>query len=212
MRRMPATDRRMSALPVEAAELRRWLVDVALPLWWTTGADRAGGGFHEAINLDGSPAPSPHRARTIARQVYVFGEAGRLGWDGPWREAVAHALDYLRGKFIRSDGTIASVVDLDGQVRDAPFDLYDQAFGLLALATGHRECGEDSAAVATHWRCARRWRSSRIRKADTSRTAVDGCRSAPIRTCIFWKVHWPGSQSMTISDGATWRTTSRTSA
>ncbi|MGE0038123.1 MAG: AGE family epimerase/isomerase [Xanthobacteraceae bacterium] len=134
----------MSALPVEAAELRRWLVDTALPMWWTTGADRAGGGFHEAINLDGSPAPSPHRARTIARQVYVFGEAGRLGWDGPWREAVAHALDYLRGKFIRSDGTIASVVDLGGQVRDAPFDLYDQAFGLLALATGHRECGEDS--------------------------------------------------------------------
>jgi len=134
----------MSPLPVEATELRCWLLDVALPLWWTTGADHAGGGFHEAINLDGSPAPSLHRARTIARQAFVYGEAGRLGWDGPWREATAHALEYLRGKFIRPDGTIASVVGLDGHIHDAPFDLYEQAFGLLALATGHREFGEDS--------------------------------------------------------------------
>lgn len=134
----------MSPLAVEANELRRWLIDVALPLWWKIGADRSDGGFHEAINLDGSPAPSPHRARTIARQVFVYGEAGRLGWNGPWRDAAAHALGYLRGKFIRPDGSIASVVGLDGQVRDAPFDLYDQAFGLLALATGHREFGDGS--------------------------------------------------------------------
>ncbi len=133
----------MSALAVEAGELRRWLFDVALPLWWAVGADR-GGGFHEAIDLAGSPAPSPHRARTIARQVFVYGEAGRLGWDGPWRDAARHALDYLRSKFVRPDGSIASVVDLDGHVGDAPFDLYDQAFGLLALAVGHREFGVGS--------------------------------------------------------------------
>ena len=134
----------MSALAAEAGEFRRWLTDVALPLWWKVGADRSGGGFHEAINLDGSPAPSPHRARTIARQVFVFGEAGRLGWDGPWRDATGHALGYLRSKFIRPDGSIASVVNLDGQVGDAPFDLYDQAFGLLALAIGHRDFGDAS--------------------------------------------------------------------
>ena len=134
----------MSPLPVEVVELRRWLLDVALPLWWTTGADHSGGGFHEAINLDGSPGPSPHRARTIARQVFVYGQAGRLGWNGPWRKATGHALEYLRQRFIKADGTIASVVELDGCISDAPFDLYDQAFGLLALATGHRVFGEGS--------------------------------------------------------------------
>ena len=51
----------------ETAALRRWLLDVALPLWWEVGADRTGGGFHEAINLDGSPAKQTHRARSIAR-------------------------------------------------------------------------------------------------------------------------------------------------
>lgn len=134
----------MSALTVEAGELRRWLFGVALPLWWTAGADHKLGGFHEALHLDGNPAPSPHRARTIARQVFVYGEAGRLGWDGPWREATKHALDYLRSKFIRPDGSMASVVDVDGQIRDATFDLYDQAFGLLALAVGYREFGDRS--------------------------------------------------------------------
>ena len=145
----------MSTLAFEAGELRRWLFDVALPLWWTVGADR-GGGFHEAIDLAGSPAPSPHRARTIARQVFVYGEAGRLGWDGPWREAARHALDYLRSIFVRPDGTIASVVDLDGHVGDAPFDLYDQAFGLLALAaaTAHSVSARAAAAMRSPLRAA----------------------------------------------------------
>ena len=135
----------MSPLPVEAGELRRWLFDVALPLWWTVGSRSFGRRLSRGDqSRRHARRPSPHRARTIARQVFVYGEAGRLGWNGPWREATAHALDYLRGKFIQADGTIASVVDLDGRVRDAPFDLYDQAFGLLALATGHREFGEGS--------------------------------------------------------------------
>lgn len=132
----------MSDAAGEAAALRRWLFDVALPLWWEVGTDRTGGGFHEAINLDGSPAPSPHRARTIARQAFTYCEAGRLGWQGPWREAAAHALGYLRGHFIGADALAVSLVGLDGRTRDAPFDLYDQAFTLLAFAHGHRVFGE----------------------------------------------------------------------
>ena len=140
----PAGTGRASDLAGETAALRRWLTETALPLWWETGADRAGGGFHEAINLDGRPAPGPHRARTIARQVFVYCEAGRLGWAGPWRAAATHALDYFRTYFITADATVASVVGLDGKVREAPFDLYDQAFALLAFASGHRVFGEDA--------------------------------------------------------------------
>ena len=37
----------------------------------------------------------------------------------------------------RSDGTVISTVDQDGNVLDATFDLYNQAFALLAYACGH---------------------------------------------------------------------------
>src|SRR5439155_23429205 len=118
----------MSDVASEAAALKRWLFDVALPLWWQHGADRVRGGFHEAISLDGRPLPLPHRARVIARQAFSYCEAGRLGWHGPWREAQRHALDYLRNHFIAADATVVSVVYLDGNVGDPTFDLYNQAF------------------------------------------------------------------------------------
>src|SRR5438876_3528134 len=137
----------MTDLAGEAAALNRWLFDAALPLWWQEGADRVLGGLHEAISLDGRPLPLPHRARVIARQAFSYCEAGRLGWHGPWREAQRHALDYLRNHFIAADATIVSVVDLDGKVGDPTFDLYNQAFALLAFASGHRTFGE-----AAGWR------------------------------------------------------------
>jgi mannose/cellobiose epimerase-like protein (N-acyl-D-glucosamine 2-epimerase family) len=130
----------MSDVASEAAALKRWLFDVALPLWWEQGADRVHGGFHEAISLDGRPLPRPHRARVIARQAFSYCEAGGLGW--PWREAQRHALDYFRKHFVTANATVVSVVDLDGKVEDPRFDLYDQAFALLAYASGHGTFGE----------------------------------------------------------------------
>jgi mannose/cellobiose epimerase-like protein (N-acyl-D-glucosamine 2-epimerase family) len=133
---------RMSELRKEAAALQHWLFDVALPLWWRVGANRTGGGFHEAIDLDGKPVAWPHRARVVTRMAFSYCEAGRLGWNGPWREAAQHALDYLCRHFVGVDGSVASVVDLDGKISDPGPDLYDQAFALLAYASGHRAFGE----------------------------------------------------------------------
>jgi mannose/cellobiose epimerase-like protein (N-acyl-D-glucosamine 2-epimerase family) len=131
----------MKPAAAEAAALRRWLFDVALPLWWEVGADRERGGFHEAIDLDGKPLARPHRARTIARQAFSYCEAGRLGWNGPWREAARHALEYFQKHFVAAGDTVVSVVDIDGACLDARFDLYDQAFALLAYAGAHRAFG-----------------------------------------------------------------------
>jgi mannose/cellobiose epimerase-like protein (N-acyl-D-glucosamine 2-epimerase family)/glycosyltransferase involved in cell wall biosynthesis len=131
----------MNHAAAQAMALRDWLFDCALPLWWEVGADRACGGFHEAIDLDGKPLARPHRARTIARQAFSYCEAGRLGWNGPWREAAQHALDYFHKHFIAADDTVVSIVDLDGRCRDPRFDLYDQAFALLAYAGAHRAFG-----------------------------------------------------------------------
>ncbi|MFL6798038.1 MAG: AGE family epimerase/isomerase [Xanthobacteraceae bacterium] len=131
----------MAELHNETRALEHWLFEHALPLWWEVGADRVGGGYHEAIELNGRPFAKPHRARSIARMVFAFCEAGRLGWNGPWREAAAHALAYLDKHFICADATVASVVGLDGSPANAPFDLYEQAFALLAFACGHAAFG-----------------------------------------------------------------------
>jgi mannose/cellobiose epimerase-like protein (N-acyl-D-glucosamine 2-epimerase family)/glycosyltransferase involved in cell wall biosynthesis len=138
---------KMTKLVAEATALRRWLFEAALPLWWRAAADLSRGGFHEAIDLDGTVRAQPHRARTIARMAFCYCEAGRLGWDGPWRDAAQHALAYLREHFITADGAVASVVGLDGRVVEPIFELYDQAFALLACASGHRAFGE-----AAGWR------------------------------------------------------------
>ena len=132
----------MSDVASEAGALKRWLFDVALPLWWNEGADHVEGGFHEAIGLDGRALARPHRARAIARQAFSYCEAGRLGWHGPWREAQRHALDYFRKHFVTADATVVSVVDLDGRIGDPRFDLYNQAFALLGYASVHRTFGE----------------------------------------------------------------------
>ena len=132
----------MNNVASEAGALRDWLFEQALPFWWEVGADRSRGGFHEAIDFDGKPVANPHRARTIARQAFSYCEAGRLGWSGPWREAAQHALGYFHKCFVAVDNTVASVVDLDGRCCDPRFDLYNQAFALLAYASAHRAFGK----------------------------------------------------------------------
>ena len=124
-------------LVAAAKKLRHWLFEAALPLWWRVGADHARGGYHERIDFEGIPVVLPRRSRVAARLAFCYREAGRLGWSGPWRQAGRHALDFLRRRFAKDDGSVISTVDQDGSVLDATFDLYNQAFALLAYACGH---------------------------------------------------------------------------
>lgn len=128
-----------AAVREAAGRLTRWFMERALPIWWERGADLAGGGFFERLNLDGTPADVPRRLRVQARQTYVYAVADRLGWDGPGAQAHAHGLaavlagrgeDGLYGDHPRSGGA------LDGMGL-----LYEQAFVLLALAAGHTSDG-----------------------------------------------------------------------
>lgn len=123
----------MALLEAQARWAREWLFEAALPLWWSVGADPAGG-FREKIALDGMPVAASRRIRVQARQAYAFLEAGRLGWDGPWREAARHGLDFLLAHYRRPDGLFRALVAPDGRPLDETADLYDQAFVLFALA------------------------------------------------------------------------------
>jgi mannose/cellobiose epimerase-like protein (N-acyl-D-glucosamine 2-epimerase family) len=119
-----------------ARRYRRWLNGAALPLWWTAGADHAGWGFQERLDLDGRPTTEARRARVQTRQTWVYAMAGELGWPGPWKAAVAWGLDGLIGRYRRADGLYRTRVGADGAPLDDTAMLYDQAFMLLALSAG----------------------------------------------------------------------------
>ena len=58
------------------AQLRRWVVGQALPLWREAGFDATRGSFVERLTFEGAPHPSaPRRAMVQARQIYVFSHA-----------------------------------------------------------------------------------------------------------------------------------------
>ncbi|HET8611728.1 MAG TPA: AGE family epimerase/isomerase [Sphingomonas sp.] len=124
---------------------RDWLFEAALPLWWRAGADHAQGGFHDKLSQSGEPLDLPKRIRVQARQIFVFAEAGRLGWDGPWREAVEFGLAFLLAAYRRGDGLFRASVDRAGKPVAEDPDLYDQAFVLFALAAAWRALGRPAA-------------------------------------------------------------------
>lgn len=113
-----------------------WMRTAALPLWSTLGVDDRGG-FVEALDLDGRAAQMKRRARVQTRQIFVFCRAGQLGWTGPWRARVEAGLKRLFEAYVRPDGAIRNMLELDGSVLDDSAPLYEQAFGLLCLAAAH---------------------------------------------------------------------------
>lgn len=124
-----------------AVRLSAWLRNKALPIWCTLGQSE-GGGFEETLALDGRRVRTPKRARVQARQIYAYGQAGLLGWQGPWRRAVEAGLEYLDERFTRPDGLLRAVLDAHGQPLDEHASLYDQAFLLLALAFAGRSTNQ----------------------------------------------------------------------
>lgn len=131
-----------------AARALAWLFDDALPVWAEHGRNPRGG-WHDRLDDDYRPVDAPMRMRVQARQVYVFAEAGRLGWDGPWRELVSHGLDFLIERGARPDGLAARTFAAgDGRVLDLRPELYDQAFALFAYAAGHGATRDPRAKVA----------------------------------------------------------------
>ena len=111
-----------------------WLANDALPLWWREGADHVGGGFHESLGDDGQPTGQNRRARVIGRQIFVYATASEAGLPGPWREAAAHGLSFMKARFMRPDGLIRATLTSAGDPLDDRVMLYDQAFCLFALA------------------------------------------------------------------------------
>jgi mannose-6-phosphate isomerase len=126
-------------LRTRIADARQWLFDHAFPVWWEGGFDRASGVFHEKISQDGVPdSGAPRRTRVQARQTFAYAIAGRLGWDGPWREAVAAGCDVLLQRCLAPGGGARHRPNGPGEAASVQRDLYDTAFVVLGLAHGAR--------------------------------------------------------------------------
>lgn len=131
--------------------LLRWFLDAALPIWFERGIDWAQGGFHEQLTDEGTPQEAPRRTRVVARQIYVFCVADKLGWrSADAQRAVRHGLAFLLGRLRQADGLFASSVDTTGKVIDARFDLYEQAFALFAMAHAHEVCADMRPTLRQH--------------------------------------------------------------
>jgi mannose/cellobiose epimerase-like protein (N-acyl-D-glucosamine 2-epimerase family) len=123
------------ALAERYAEMESWLFDSALPFWGGPGLNRENGGFHEKFLQNGEAvAGVPRRTRVVARQIFSFMAAGRMGWQGEWRSVVDHGACALFDRCIREDGLVLSTYDVDGTELNTEFDFYDHAFALFALA------------------------------------------------------------------------------
>ncbi|WP_428153219.1 AGE family epimerase/isomerase [Brevundimonas sp.] len=127
-----------SAKPLEtleagAARLTTWLRQAALPVWSSLGQDETGA-FEEVLALDGRHIATSRRARVQARQLQVYAEAGRQGWQGPWKAVVDSGLDRLKSAYLRPDGQMRTLLAADGSPLDETAMVYDQAFLIFALA------------------------------------------------------------------------------
>ena len=90
-------------LDASARRFADWLKFRALPVWSTLGFGEDGG-FNESLTPDGQATAGSRRARVQTRQIFVYAQAGALGWKGPWRKIIAAALDRLRAAYLRPDG------------------------------------------------------------------------------------------------------------
>jgi len=131
----PSPDRPL-ANASQTSRVQHWLQDEALPFWTKHGVDERGG-FHEKLGFDGKPIATPKRMRTMARQIYVFAMAHKMGWGEINFQLVEQGLSFIAGQGRGVHGGWISSFAAQGGVFDATEDLYDQAFVLLALAHAH---------------------------------------------------------------------------
>lgn len=119
--------------------LKSYFIDTVMPRWLEAAFDEGAQQFIEGLDLDGTPDKSGIvRARTAARQIYVFAHAHSLGVapDGAIAKAEA-AFASLRKIAWSNDSPrgYASAIDIaSATVTDSRRDLYDHACVLLALA------------------------------------------------------------------------------
>lgn len=139
-----ATPRAFQDVSAAAADLRRWLWQSTLPIWWVLGADHVGGGFYQALNPEGVGTGS-RPVDVQLRQTFVFAEAAQMGWSQVGGAAARHGWDFVAQHGRRPDGLFRHEASALRSAADEAPRLGDQAAALLALAALHRLFGDPAA-------------------------------------------------------------------
>jgi mannose-6-phosphate isomerase len=125
---------RFETLSDAARWYEAWLAEAALPLWAGAGVDPVGGLFQETLSVAGAPVEAPRRARAQARQVFVFASAAAAGYGDAWLAVARKGWARFVAAYRRPDGLFINRVAGDGAPVDTGADVYEQAFGLLAMS------------------------------------------------------------------------------
>ena len=147
------------------AQLHRWLIDAACPLWQAQGIDAVGGGFEETLDADARPLHEARRARVQPRQVHAFTQAAMLGWDGDAGTIAQRGMESFCRVYQREDGLFRTLASAHGAPIDDRALLYDQAFALL---------GYSAAAEAPRAALGQEARAQRLRAAIERQFAAAG--------------------------------------
>lgn len=84
----------MTSIENTKAKAKKWLFEIAAPIWSTKGVYEDGM-FVEEFAHDGTPKDEMRRLMVQARQIYSFAELGRLGWSGDWKSLIQNALPHF---------------------------------------------------------------------------------------------------------------------
>lgn len=123
----------ISNFSTKAKTFSAWMTQRALPIWATLGV-QSEGVFAEELTYDGDAVECDHRVRVQARQLFVFAEAGRLGWRGPWKTIVENGLNGFRKFCCNDDGSLRALLSSSFEPVSVRASVYDNAFGMFALA------------------------------------------------------------------------------
>ena len=136
-------------MQIPFSEIRSWMFDHALPLWANNGVDPLGG-FIEALDFEGQPAPLPFkRTRVACRQTYVFAHAAELGW-APGLELSRRGAEFLESVRLGPREGWPRRLAPDNTALDTTPDLYDLAFVLFAFAWRFRATRDPHALAGAH--------------------------------------------------------------
>lgn len=125
----------------EGQRFLSWMKLRALPLWSSLGR-RSDGMFCEALTFNGDPVECDHRIRVQARQIFVFTQAGKLGWQGPWKQIVTSGREAFQQYCCAPSGGLHGLLSPFLEVRQQDASVYDNAFGIFAMAHAY-EMGID---------------------------------------------------------------------
>lgn len=176
-------------LEAGARRLADWMRLRALPLWSSVGASEDGA-FAEALSLDGRPVQGARSARVQAKQIWAYAEAGRLGWEGPWRRLAARGVERLRTHFLRDDGLCRVLLGDDGAPADDTAAAYDQVFVLLALRAAHGAASDPAALEACATSIRDQMRERLLREAPTPKAETSDPIHVDIHlleACLAWE-------------------------